>query len=61
MNRILLSGGTVIDGTGGEPFAAGLLVEDGRIARIGRFDPPPDTRQWLLLALSMFTATRTCK
>ncbi len=41
MNRILLTGGTVVDGTGAEPFAADLLVENGRIARIGRFDPPP--------------------
>src|SRR3977135_3716519 len=29
-------GGTVLDGTGGEPREAGIAVQDGRIANIGR-------------------------
>lgn len=44
--RLLLTGATLIDGRGGDPLpAAGLLVEDGLIRRIGRaadFSLEPD-------------------
>jgi N-acyl-D-amino-acid deacylase len=32
---ILLTGGTIVDGTGGSPYAADLGVRDGRVAAIG--------------------------
>jgi N-acyl-D-amino-acid deacylase len=35
MRRLLFSGGTIVDGSGSEPFQADLLVEDDRISRIG--------------------------
>lgn len=33
--RLLVRGGTVLDGDGGEPFVADVLVADGRIAEVG--------------------------
>src|SRR5688572_20714394 len=33
---IVVRGGTVVDGTGGEPFEADVAVKDGRIAAVGR-------------------------
>lgn len=35
-SRTLISGGTIIDGSGAPSFAANLLIEDDRIAAIGR-------------------------
>jgi len=35
---LLISGGTLIDGTGKKPFRADVVVESGRIADIGVFD-----------------------
>jgi len=35
MSTILLHGGTIVDGSGGEPFAADVLVAEDRIAAIG--------------------------
>ncbi len=35
MSQLVIRGGTVIDGTGGEGFEADVLVEDGRISQIG--------------------------
>ena len=32
---LIVRGGTVLDGTGGEPFAADVAVRDGRIAAVG--------------------------
>jgi N-acyl-D-aspartate/D-glutamate deacylase len=34
--RVLIRGGTVVDGGGGEPFVADVLVADGTIAEVGR-------------------------
>ena len=39
---ILLRGGTVVDGTGGAPFTADVLVRDGRIAAVERIGTAPD-------------------
>lgn len=40
--RILLVGGTVVDGTGAAPLSADLLIGGSRILEVGRFAPPPD-------------------
>jgi N-acyl-D-aspartate/D-glutamate deacylase len=40
MNELVIEGGTIVDGTGREPFAANVLVRDGRIADVGQFPPP---------------------
>jgi N-acyl-D-aspartate/D-glutamate deacylase len=37
---ILIRGGTVVDGTGTAPVTADVLVEDGKIAEVGRIDRP---------------------
>ncbi len=36
----LLGNGTILDGSGGEPFAGDVLLEQGVIAAVGRFEPP---------------------
>jgi len=36
--KFIITGGTVIDGTGGEPVAADVVVEDGRIREIGMIE-----------------------
>ena len=33
---LVVRGGTVLDGTGGEPREADVAVQDGRIAAVGR-------------------------
>ena len=43
MNEYVLTGGTIVDGTGAAPFAAALHIRGDRIVRIGRFDPPSGT------------------
>ena len=35
MHDLVIRGGTIIDGNGGEPFAGDIAVEEGRIARVG--------------------------
>jgi N-acyl-D-amino-acid deacylase len=35
-DKVLFAGSTVVDGSGGEPYVADVLVEDGRIAAIDR-------------------------
>jgi len=40
MDRLLLTNGLLIDGSGAPPYAGHLLIEDGRIAEIGPFEPP---------------------
>jgi N-acyl-D-amino-acid deacylase len=37
---LVIRGGTVVDGSGGAPFAADVAIVDGRIATIGRHDGP---------------------
>ena len=41
---LLLQGGTVVDGTGDSPRTADVLIADGRIAAVGRVEPPADAR-----------------
>lgn len=38
MSRLVLSNGLVIDGTGCGPIAADVLIEDGRVAAVGRVE-----------------------
>jgi N-acyl-D-amino-acid deacylase len=45
MSTILLHGGTVVDGSGGEPFAADVLVAQDRIAAIGADLRPADVNR----------------
>src|SRR5581483_6226024 len=35
-DRVLLAGGSVVDGSGAPPFPADVLLEKGRIAAVGR-------------------------
>ena len=37
--ELVIRDGTVLDGTGGEPFVGDLAIEDGRIAAVGRVPP----------------------
>ena len=37
MADLLIRGGTILDGSGGEPFVADLVVEGDRIADVGNF------------------------
>ncbi len=38
--ELVLKGGTVLDGTGGEPFTADVGIENGRIETVGVIDAP---------------------
>jgi dihydroorotase/N-acyl-D-amino-acid deacylase len=40
MKRLLLRGGSVVDGSGAPAFAGDVLIEDGRIAAVGRVQAP---------------------
>lgn len=42
MQRLYLTNGTLIDGTGAPPKPGDVLIEGDRIAAVGRFGPPPD-------------------
>jgi N-acyl-D-aspartate/D-glutamate deacylase len=42
--ELVIRNGTVLDGTGGEPFAADVAIADGRIAAVGAV-PPADARE----------------
>src|ERR1700735_4910073 len=45
MSKLLISGGTVVDGTGAASYRADVRVADGRIAEIGLgLEPQPDER-----------------
>jgi len=44
MDSIALLGGTIVDGTGGPAYRGDLLVREGRIEAITRFEEPPDAR-----------------
>jgi N-acyl-D-aspartate/D-glutamate deacylase len=39
-DMVIISGGTIVDGTGGEPFLGDVLVRGGRIAEIGGVNAP---------------------
>jgi len=37
---LLITGGSVVDGTGSPPFGADIALKNGRIAAVGQLDPP---------------------
>lgn len=39
---LLIRGGTIVDGSGGEPFTGDVAILDGRILAVGRFDGTAD-------------------
>ena len=40
MHDLVVRGGTVVDGVGGEPITADVAVSDGRITEVGEVDGP---------------------
>ena len=36
---IVIRNGTIVDGTGGEPFTGDVAIDDGRIGTVGRVPP----------------------
>jgi N-acyl-D-aspartate/D-glutamate deacylase len=36
MHDMVIRGGTVVDGTGGEPFTGDVAIDGGRITEVGR-------------------------
>ncbi|MCI0620385.1 MAG: amidohydrolase family protein [Acidobacteria bacterium] len=38
--ELIISGGTIVDGTGGEPFRGDVAIRNGRITEIGTFPKP---------------------
>ena len=64
--ELVIRDGTVLDGSGGEPFVGDLAIEDGRIATISRVPPtacPAIDAAGLCVAPtpSISTATRTTR
>lgn len=41
MTEYVLTGGSILDGSGNAPFAGNIHLQGNRIAQIGAFDPPP--------------------
>src|SRR6516164_9106781 len=39
---LLITGGTVVDGTGSAPFRADLFIKDGRVSDVGNLPRRPD-------------------
>jgi N-acyl-D-amino-acid deacylase len=35
MHAVLIAGGTIVDGRGGEPYQADVAIDEGRIAAVG--------------------------
>src|SRR5690348_7141147 len=38
MHDMVILGGTIVDGTGGEPFTGDVAIDGGRITEVGRVD-----------------------
>ncbi len=53
MTEYVLTGGSIIDGSGVAPFAASLYLRGDRIARIGEFEPPPGAERVDCMGLSI--------
>ena len=51
---LLISGGTVLDGTGKKPFVADLIIAKGRIADVGQFEAQPG---WPVIDAKELTVT----
>ena len=44
MDEYVLTNGSIVDGTGGEPFLGSIYIRDARIAMVGTFEPVPSVR-----------------
>jgi N-acyl-D-amino-acid deacylase len=53
MRRLLFSGGTIVDGSGDDPFLADLLVEDDRISQVGPAIDAPDASRIDCIGLTL--------
>ncbi|MEM2885105.1 MAG: D-aminoacylase [Thermoproteota archaeon] len=42
MLDVIIKGGTVVDGSGSEPFAADVGIRDGKVVSVGRVDDPSE-------------------
>ena len=40
---LIVTNGTIVDGTGGDPFIGDVAIEDGKITDLGRVEMPPGT------------------
>ncbi|WWW34872.1 hypothetical protein V8017_18265 [Stenotrophomonas rhizophila] len=60
-NDVLIRNAMVFDATGRAPYAASVLVQDGRIAAIGAdLKAPAHTRRWMRGARRCCRACSTC-
>src|ERR1700712_762860 len=50
---LLLSNALIIDGTGNSPYSGGVLLREGRIVAVGRFEVPTDTDEIDLQGLAL--------
>src|SRR5258708_8802947 len=38
MHQLIISGGTIVDGTGAPPFTGDVAIDDGRVTAVGRVE-----------------------
>src|SRR5665213_3971369 len=45
VTEYVLTNGSIVDGTGSEPFIASVYIKGDRIAKVGNFEPPTETQK----------------